>query len=106
MFQRNSLKQEKVNRIKAINSYLTKTDFVSVKISDNSNVFIGDNWYIIYCDGRIIDSCVLSFDDDAKKEFEIIKKMLNEYNDSELGDLDVTEVINDIQSYSEKVLRI
>ena len=59
---------KKVNKIKAISAYLLKKDFQVVKNLQNTIAFIGDNWFILFRNGNIIDSCLLDFDEEAKKE--------------------------------------
>lgn len=69
----------KVNKINGIKSYLDSQKFKSVLIPEGATVFTGDNWYIIYYDGNITNSCVLDFDKKAVVEFEEAKKVLLQY---------------------------
>lgn len=70
---------KKVNKIKAISAYLLKKDFQVVKNLQNTIAFIGDNWFILFRNGNIIDSCLLDFDEEAKKEFSVVQNFI-EYN--------------------------
>ena len=69
----------KVNKIKGIYSYLDNIQFESTKIPLGSTVFLGDNWYIIIYEGKIIDHCVLDFDNNAVLEYETIKNKLSKF---------------------------
>lgn len=64
----------KINKIRAIESYFTNIEFKQVKI-DNEICIVGDNWYIIY-NGEILDYCVL--DNDAKEEASKVVLLLKE----------------------------
>lgn len=68
----------KINKIKGIKAYLNNQEFEAINIKTESIVITGDNWYIIYNDNNIIDSCLLEFDNDAKKEYEAIITVLQE----------------------------
>lgn len=68
---------KKINKINGIYSYYDLSPYMNVKDYKDSTVFVGDNWYIIYNDG-IVNSCVLSFDKKAVREYEFVKKMLEE----------------------------
>ena len=70
----------KINKIKAISCFFTKSDFKMISEIDDSLVLVGDNWFIIYKNGIIINSCLLDFDEDAKREFNCIKKILDSEN--------------------------
>ena len=66
----------KINSIKGIYSYLNSTDYSDISLPMDSIIFIGDNWFIAYYKGEIIDSCVLATDKDACIEYEAAKKIL------------------------------
>ena len=67
---------DKINRIKGIDSYLNNYYFKSALIPQDSIVFIGDNWYIVYSKGNIIDECLLEYDKSASIEYEAAKRIL------------------------------
>lgn len=67
---------QKLNRVKAIYSYLNAKRYESVFILENEIACIGDNWYLLYKDGEIVDSCVLESDRKAKEEFEFVSAQL------------------------------
>ena len=69
----------KVNKIKGIYSYLNNTKFEGLKTSKGPIVFLGDNWYIVFYAGKIIDSCILDFDNNAVLEYEQTKNTLSNY---------------------------
>lgn len=60
----------KVNKIKAVASYYKEIDFTMLDIGKDTTIFIGDNWYLLYDGLEIVASCVLPFDNEAKKEFQ------------------------------------
>ena len=66
----------KINKIEGIKSYLYKKEFKPQVIPKDSYVFIGDNWYLVYYNGNI-SYTILDFDNDAKREFEIVKNIIN-----------------------------
>lgn len=66
----------KINKIHGINTYLSNREFTYLKIPNESMVIMGDNWYIVF-NNKIIDECVLNFDEKAIKEFNKIKEELS-----------------------------
>lgn len=67
---------DKINRIKGIFYSLNKISYKNVLFSPKSVVIMGDNWYIVYNNKRIIDACVLEFDKNALIEYENTIKIL------------------------------
>ncbi len=91
----------KINKINGIKSYIDAEEFKMVLIPEESTVFTGDNWYIIFQNGKIISSCVLCFDKKAIREYELTKKELNQFalsHDSQ--QLSVEQVAVNIQNQS------
>lgn len=77
---------KKINKIKALKMDYSKKKFFPQKNVDNYLLFIGDNWFIIFDGINIVDSCLLSFDLDAKKEYDACMKVIYEmktYDDDE-----------------------
>ena len=74
----------KINKIRVIYSYYHNNNYSDIKISNDSLVIIGDNWYLIYKD-KIIDYLIQDFDERAKLEFNKISNLLLE-NDFSLRD--------------------
>lgn len=75
----------RVNKIKfTYDYYHYKKDFNTINIEENSIVIIGDNWYIIYNNGNIID-CVIDYDSFARKEHKQIKSLLLEYKNESIN---------------------
>ena len=101
----------KVNKIKAIKSYDDMEDkFEILDIAMGSTVFVGDNWYIVLCGGKISDSCLLDFDDKAKIEFkatiEIIWQHILNNNYQQINcDEILSEIENRNNSYYKKRLK-
>lgn len=69
----------KINKINAIKRYYEDEEYQRVEIPIGSVIFTGDNWFIIYNNGTIINSCLLDFDEKAKIEYEITKKELDQF---------------------------
>lgn len=81
---------QRLNKIAAIEANFNEKDFIPVDLPEKGTVFIGDNWFIIYDENKIIDYCLLEFDDNAKVEFDLTEKFLanNTFdNDNKLPDL-------------------
>lgn len=93
----------KINKINAVNSYHNTTDFAVVSIPEGSATFVGDNWYIIYNNGKIVNSCLLDFDSKAKIEFDATKQTITNYivNHQEMDVQQITTTIK-IPDSSEK----
>ena len=70
---------KKINKIKAIDIYFKKSEFKQVKLPSQTIIFMGDNWYIAFNNGIIIDECLLSFDKKACVEYQIAKEIINDY---------------------------
>ena len=66
----------KINNIKGIYSYLNNIDYSCASYPIDSIVFVGDNWFIVYYKGKIIDSCLLELDKYASIEYESAKKII------------------------------
>ena len=100
----------KINKINGINSYLNDIDFESIEIPKGTTIFIGDNWYIAYNNGVIIQSCVLDFDKKAVIEFEVTKKAIQEFNINNNQQLNIEQVSQQLEIQSSeghaRVLRI
>ena len=47
-----------------------------MKISPDSKVVMGDNWYIVFNNQEILDSCYLSNDQFAEIEFNTVMEQL------------------------------
>lgn len=73
----------KINKIRTIYNYYHENNiFLNINIDDDMIVIIGDNWYLIFKD-KIVDYCIQDFDNNALREFEIVKNILCEYNNFE-----------------------
>ena len=68
--------ENQINKIKAYYSYQTRTRFNYMKISPDSKVVMGDNWYIVFNNQEILDSCYLSNDQFAEIEFNTVMEQL------------------------------
>ena len=79
----------KVNKIRGIYSYLNNEKFDWISIPEDSLVFIGDNWYIVYNNHKLISYCLLDFDADATIEYQgvldniIEQEIKNKLNEKE-----------------------
>jgi len=67
--QANENIQNQVNKVRACYSYQTGENFSYLKIPQNYQVINGDNWYIIFGEEGILDSCYLPTDSLAEVEF-------------------------------------
>ena len=67
----------KLNSICGINAYLSNEEYESAVIPENSLVLYGDNWFIVYNNGELVDFCLLEFDKKAQREFNIAEEVLN-----------------------------
>lgn len=61
--------EHNINKIKACQSHQTGNSFAYFKVPENSKIMTGDNWYIIFGEHGILDSCCLLSDEFAKMEF-------------------------------------
>ena len=75
----NEVALRKINKINGIHTFFEEEEFEAVEIPDTSIVLTGDNWYIIYNNGEIINSCLLEFDAKAETEFRASKEILGQY---------------------------
>ena len=92
----------KMNKIRGINAYLNGESYEEAKIPEGSTVFVGDNWYCVYAGGTIVDSCVLDFDEKAKREFSLVNAKLKEVTDDYLQQqLKDNQLLEDLQINSE-----
>ncbi len=91
----------KINKINAIKRYHEDEDYQEVEIPIGSVIFIGDNWFIIFNNGAIINSCLLDFDQKAKKEYEITTKELTQYTISHSQQqINVEQIVLNIETQS------
>jgi len=68
-----------INRINAIACFFQEITFNVIEIPDESYIITGDNWYIIFNQHEIINSCCLEWDIYAKREFQTSMQLLHEY---------------------------
>ena len=66
----------KMRKIRGIYSYTNDEEYKDVIIPKGSTLFVGDNWYCVYSGDAIVDSCVLEFDEKAKREFGLVQDSL------------------------------
>lgn len=65
-----------VNKIRACYSHQTGNDFNYIKIPQGCKIVTGDNWYIIFGNQGLIDSCYLSNDQFAELEYNSVMGQL------------------------------
>ena len=65
-----------INKIRACYSHQTGKDFSYIKVPQGCKIMTGDNWYIIFGNQGIIDSCYLSNDRFAEMEFNSVTEQL------------------------------
>lgn len=79
-----SLLVKRLNKLKAIQAYYKKDKFQAVVIPAGAMTFMGDNWFIIWYQGEIVDCCLLEEDNAAKMEFrsvlEVIQNNSSDYS--------------------------
>lgn len=85
---------KKINKINAINSYNNLTGFKSVSIPKGALTFVGDNWYIIYNNGAIINFCLFNFDNKAKNEFNAVLSVLENQKDYNISQINAEHFVN------------
>ena len=68
--------ENNINRIRACYSHQTGKEFSYAKIPQGCRVVIGDNWYIVFGNQGILDSCYLSNDSVAEMEFNTVMEQL------------------------------
>lgn len=90
----------KINKINAIKRYHEDEDYQEVEIPIGSVIFTGDNWFIIFNNGTIINSCLLHFDQKAKIEYEATKKTLEEYSLNNIQQVNVEQILQHLESQS------
>lgn len=61
--------KDKLNRIRAICSYLDDEFFEGVHPYSGATYYVGDNWYIAWKEGEMVESCLIEEDEYAKEEF-------------------------------------
>ncbi len=86
----------KINRIRGTYCYLNKLRYTNIKIPINSLIIVGDNWYLIYADGKIFDYMISVNDEYAFKEYNIVKNVLKEYaiNNKEISTTSINKVLS------------
>ena len=67
---------KKINKINFIYGYYKNENRDVIKIDEGSIVCVGDNWFIIFKDNCIVNSCVLEFDKYAMIEYNSTKQAL------------------------------
>lgn len=95
----------KINKINGINSYLNDTDFEGVSIPNETIIFTGDNWYIVFNGQQITSSSVLDFDQKAKIEFEATRTTINQHVISQQQFI-LDQVVQTLQSQNDKGVKI
>lgn len=68
----------KVYRIAGIKAYLEQSEFHVPVLSDSDTFFVGDNWYLVWNSGSVVQTCVLESDVQAFKECEATIRVLEE----------------------------
>ena len=72
-----------MNRIKAIDAWREENvNFSEVEISNESTVFIGDDWYIVLEENEIKEQCILTDFDKAVREYESTIEVIHEITNS------------------------
>ena len=76
--------EQYINKIRAIHSNQTGNKFLYIKLPKKCKVISGDNWYIIFDEQGILDSCCLPLDTCAKKEFNTVnQELIKNYEQNE-----------------------
>ena len=84
----------KINKIRGIYSYLNKEKFEWISIPEGSIVFIGDNWYIVYNDHKLISYCLLDFDVDATIEYQgVLDNIIEQEIKNKLNEKENTKIL-------------
>lgn len=89
---------QKINKIRAIESFFNESEFVPANITETSISFVGDNWYIVYDNGNIISSCLLDFDSKAKIEFEATKQTISQYSNLNSQQINYEQITQNLQT--------
>ncbi len=72
------VEEKKVNRIRAVNAFFRDEVYTPLKLSQENTLVLGDNWYLIWKDGEVLDTCILVQDEKAKKEYAAAVSALEE----------------------------
>lgn len=97
----------KIDKIRGIKLYLEEKECELIEIPKQSVILTGDNWYIIYNNGEIVDFCVLDFDKKAKIEFKATSIILKEKKiNNNLSHLDIAKMIGSMQIDEEDDIKI
>lgn len=68
--------EKQVNKVRAIYCHQNNSKFSYIKISENCKIINGDNWYIILGEQGLLDSCYISSDKFAEREFNSIMEQI------------------------------
>lgn len=68
--------EQYVNKVRAYYSYQHNSEFTYLKIPHDYKVLSGDNWYIVFGDQGILDSCYLDCDKIAEMEFQSFSEQI------------------------------
>ena len=99
----NKMSLNKIKKINITNSYHYNRCFQdelsedSIEIPRDSIIFTGDNWYLVYSEGRIVTGLACFFDEDAKKEYEIASQIVSEIGLKKINISEVSEKINHLK---------
>lgn len=69
---------ELINRISSIRAYIDCCEFEPTNIKENYKIYLGEDWYILEANGEVIESCIISENTIAQKEFNDTIKLINE----------------------------
>ncbi len=61
--------EKKVNRIRAVSAFFKGEEYIPLKLVQENTLVLGDNWYLVWKDGEVLDTCILVQDEKAKKEY-------------------------------------
>lgn len=68
--------EKQVNKVRAIYCHQNNSKFSYFKIPENCKIINGDNWYIIFGEQSLLDSCYISSDKFAEREFNSIMEQI------------------------------
>ena len=68
--------EKQINKVRAIYSHQNNSKFSYLKIPENCKVINGDNWYIILGEQGLLDSCYITNDKFAEREFNSIMEQI------------------------------
>ena len=94
----------KVNRINGLYSYLNHQPYHAFIIPEGATIFLGDNWFIAYQDGKILTTTILDFDKRASMEYSAARLTIMEYLNGRIAELNGEYVMSKTLSSMEKVL--